>query len=227
MITLQDTMDSLTTRYAVKKFDSSKKLSEEQLVLIEETLRLTPSSFGLEPWKFLIVGDQGIKNKLALCSMGNKQVATAPILIVLCAKDHIGNKDVREFLQRTMEIRQIKESVLVSLKKVLYGVVWARNLNMWLLGIPELVFGTKIFRQWQTKQVYIALGSLLSVCAHQKIDSAPIEGFNQKKYKKILGEKISGYSPVVLCALGYHATDDSFATMAKVRKTKEEVIVRI
>lgn len=227
MVTLKDTIDALTTRYAVKRFDSSKKLSEEQLALIEETLRLTPSSFGLEPWKFLIISNQDVKNKLCVYSMGNKQVATASILIVLCAKDHIGNKDVREFLKRTMEIRQIKESLLVNLKKTLYGFVHARNLNAWLLGIPELIFGTKTFRQWQTKQVYVALGNLLSVCAHQKIDSAPIEGFDQKAYKKVLGDKIIGYSPVVLCAVGYRATDDSFSTMAKVRKTKEEVIVRI
>lgn len=227
MITLQDTRDALDARYAVKKFDTTKKLSEEQLVVIEETLRLTPSSFGFEPWKFVIVSDEVIREKLFPYSRGNKQVTTASHLVVLCAKDHVGNADVRAFLERTMDIRGVKESVLTNLKKTLYGVVWARNLNMWTFGIPELIFGTKIFRQWQTKQVYIALGNLLSVCAHQKIDAAPMEGFSQRAYKKILGQVVEGYTPVVLCAVGYHAADDLFATMAKVRKTKEEVIVRI
>jgi len=227
MITSQNTLDALNTRYAVKRFDTTKKLSEEQLLLIEETLRLTPSSFGFEPWKFVIVIDQAIREKLFPYSKGNRQVTTASHLIVLCAKNHIGNADVQAFLKRTMEVRGVKESVLANLKKTLYGVVWARNLNMWTFGLPELIFGTKIFRQWQTKQVYIALGNLISVCAHQKIDAAPIEGFSQRAYKKILGQVVEGYSPVVLCALGYHATDDSFASMAKVRKTKEEVIVRI
>ena len=227
MITPQDTINALNTRYAVKKFDVNKKLSEEQLTLIEESLRLTPSSFGFEPWKFVVVTDEAIREKLAPYSMGNKQVTTASALVVLCAQDHVGNRDARAFLDRTMKIRNVSESVLAGLKKTLYGVVWARNLNMWTLGIPELIFGTKIFRQWQTKQVYIALGNLISVCAHQKIDAAPMEGFDQRAYKRILGEYMEGFSPVVLCAVGYHAEDDSFASMAKVRKTKEEVITRV
>ena len=227
MIILQDTLDALNTRYAVKKFDPTKKLREEQLVLIEETLRLTPSSFGFEPWKFVIVSDQTIREKLFPHSRGNRQVITAPHLVVLCAKNHVGNADIRAFLKRTMEVRGVKESVLANLKKTLYGVVWARNLNMWTFGLPELIFGTKIFRQWQTKQVYIALGNLISVCAHQKIDAAPIEGFSQRAYKKILDTSVDGYTPVVLCAVGYRAADDMFASMAKVRKTKEEVIARI
>jgi nitroreductase len=227
MITLQDTLNALNARYAVKRFDPTKVLSEEQLVLIEETLRLTPSSFGLEPWKFIIVRDQVIREKLLPYSQGNKQVITASHLVVLCAKNHVGNNDVRAFLKRTMDVRGVKENVLTNLKKTLYGVVWVRNLNMWTFGLPELIFGTKIFRQWQTKQVYIALGNLLSVCAHQNIDAAPMEGFSQKAYTKILGKTVEGYTPVVLCAVGYHAAEDSFATMAKVRKTKDEVITRI
>ncbi len=227
MITPQETLDALNTRYAVKKFDRNKKLSEEQLSLLEETLRLTPSSFGFEPWKFVVITDEVIRQKLDPYSMGNKQVTTAAALIVLCTQDHVGNRDVRAFLDRTMKIRSVSETVLSGLKKTLYGIVWARNLNMWLLGIPEFIFGTKIFRQWQTKQVYIALGNLISVCAHQKIDAAPMEGFDQRAYKRILGEYMEGFSPVVLCAVGYRAKDDSFASMAKVRKTKEEVITRV
>lgn len=227
MITPQDTLNALNTRYAVKKFDSSKKLSDEHIELLEETLRLTPSSFGFEPWKFVFITDPNVRQKLFKFSPKNPQVVDAPLLIVLCGKDRVGNNDVVDLVQRTMKIRQVEEKVLGGFKKGLYRYVRGRNLNMWLLGILEFVSGTKVFRQWEAKQVYVALGNLLAVCAHHKIDTAPMEGFNQQAYKKVLGEKIEGYTPVVLCAVGYRAENDIFASMAKVRKTKEDVIAKI
>lgn len=227
MITPQDTLNALNTRYAVKKFDSSKKLSDEHIELLEETLRLTPSSFGFEPWKFLFITDPDVRQKLFEFSPKNPQVVDAPLLIVLCAKNHVGNNDVVDLVERTMKIRQVEIGVLSGFKKGLYRYVWARNINIWLLGIMEIISGTKVFRQWETKQVYVALGNLLTVCAYHKIDTAPMEGFNQQAYKTILSEKIEGYSPVILCAVGYRAENDIFASMAKVRKVNSEVIVRV
>lgn len=227
MVTLQETLDALNTRYAVKKFDSTRTLSADQIHLLEETLRLSPSSFGFEPWKFVFVTDPHVKQKLSAFSMKNAQVIEAPLLIVLCAKDCVGRKDVVDLVERTMRIRQVEIGALSRFKKGLYQYMWARNLNAWFLGILEIIFGTKVFRQWETKQVYVALGNLLSVCAHHKIDAAPMEGFNQVAYKKILGKKIEGYTPVILCAVGHHADIDRFASMAKVRKNIEEVIVKI
>ncbi len=224
---LQDTIDALNTRYAVKKFDPTKKLSEAQVAFLEEVLRLTPSSFGLEPWKFIIIGDNDVRTELFKYSYHNAQVLDASHLIILCAKEHVYVRDVQAFLDRTVRIRNVDINVLSALRKTLFGVVLARNLNAWLLGIPELVFGTRIFRQWQTKQVYIALGNLISACAHQGIDAAPMEGFHQRAYKRILGNRADGYTPVVLCAVGYRASNDVFASMAKVRKEKDEVITRI
>jgi len=227
MISPQETLDALNTRYAVKKFDTTETLSEEKISFLEETLRLTPSSFGFEPWKFVFITDRNVKQELFKFSPKNNQVIDAPLLIVLCAKDYVGDRDVFDLVKRTMKIRQVSMEILSGFRKGLYRYVWARNLNTLLFGIPEIIFGTKVFRQWETKQVYIALGSLLSVCAHHKIDAAPMEGFSQSAYKNILGEKIKGYSPVVLCAVGYRDENDIFASMAKVRKTKEEVIVKI
>lgn len=224
---IQETLKALQKRYAVKKFDPTKKLTEEQISFLEEVLRLTPSSFGFEPWKFVFVRDEEIRAKLFPYSRDNKQVLDASHLIVLCAKEHVGTQDIQEFLKRTMDLRGVGEHVLRNLKKTLYGVVWMRNLNMWLLGIPELIFGTQIFRQWQTKQVYIALGNLITVCAHHDIGAAPMEGFNQQAYKKILGDVVDGYMPVVLCAVGFHSEEDPFASMAKVRKDKDEVVARV
>ena len=227
MLTSQETLNALNTRYAVKKFNTTKTLSEEHISLLEETLRLTPSSFGFEPWKFVFITNSDIKQKLFEFSPKNSQVIDAPLLIVLCAKDCVGGQDVRDLVERTSTIRQIEVEKLSGFKKGLWNYVWARNLNAWFLGIPEFIFGTKVFRQWETKQVYVALGNLLSVCAHHKIDAAPMEGFNQSAYKIILGEKIEGYRPVALCAVGYRSDSDKFASMAKVRKTQEDVIVRI
>ena len=227
MLTLQETVNALNTRYAVKKFDTTRTLSEEQMTLLEETVRLTPSSFGFEPWKFVFITDPQVKQKLFEFSPKNPQVIDAPLLIVFCAKDHVGSQDILDLVERTSKIIQIEVEKLSGFKKGLRNYIWARNLNAWFLGIPELIFGTKVFRQWETKQVYVALGNLLSVCAHHEIDTAPMEGFNQSAYKIILGDKIEGYRPVALCAVGYHAADDKFASMAKVRKTQEEVIVKI
>ncbi len=227
MLTPQETLSALNTRYAVKKFDTTKTLSEEHINLLQEVLRLTPSSFGFEPWKFVFVTDPNVKQKLFEFSPKNSQVVDAPLLIVLCAKDYVGGQDVQDLVERTSRMRQIEVEKLSGFKKGLRNYTWARNLNAWFLGIPELIFGTKVFRQWETKQVYVALGNLLSVCAHHNIDAAPMEGFNQSAYNLILGEKIEGYRPVALCAVGYRSDSDKFASMAKVRKAKEEVIVEI
>lgn len=222
-----DAIELLKKRYAVKKFDTSKKLSEEHLSFLEEVLRLTPSSFGFEPWKFVIVSDPDIRAKLMPYSYSNKQVVEASHLIVLCAKKHMQLSDVRAFLDRTVRYRSIPDSVRSQLQKSLSQVVLVSRLNGLLFGIPGLILGTRLFSEWTTKQVYVALGNLLTSCAHHGIDAAPMEGFSQRGYEYVLKEYISGYSPVVLCAVGYRASDDPFATMAKVRKEIEEIIVRV
>ena len=115
MISPQETLDALNTRYAVKKFDTTKTLSEEKISFLEETLRLTPSSFGFEPWKFVFITDPQVKQKLFEFSPKNPQVIDAPLLIVFCAKDHVGSQDILDLVERTSKIRQIEVEKLTEL----------------------------------------------------------------------------------------------------------------
>jgi nitroreductase len=222
--------NALVSRYAVKKFDPSKKLTEEQLTLVEDVLHLAPSSFGLEPWKFIIITDDALKQKLYPYSMKNSQVRDASALVVLCAKEKLTKADVNSFIRRVASVRNIEESTLAGFKKVLHGFRVGKLMNSIFLGLPRYFTGVSgLATSWAENQAFIALGSLLTVCAERGVDACPMGGFHERKYKAVLSQhtNLEGYTPVVLCALGTRASDDSFAQFKKVRKEKSDVIVRI
>ena len=229
-MTSQETITALQSRYAVKKFDTKATLTEEQYALIKETLHLTPSSFGLEPWKFFIVTDKSIRKEFEPYAMKNTQVIDASALIVMCAKDTLTKKDVDDYIMHTAQVRGILAENLAGFKKVLHGFRIGKIMNTWLFGIPQFFASlTGLGKSWAESQVYIALGNLMTVCAMHGIDTCPMGGFHQRGFKKVLSKHVDtkGYTPVVLCAVGTRAADDVFATMKKVRKDIQDVIVRM
>lgn len=229
-MTSQETITALQARYAVKKFDTNAVLTDEQYTLIEETLRLTPSSFGLEPWKFFIITDKTIRKAFEPYAMKNAQVTDASALIVMCAKDTLTKADVEGYIARVADVRSMPIEKLAGFKKVLHGFRIGKIMNAWFFGMPRFFASlTGLGKSWAESQVYIALGNLMTVCALHGIDTCPMGGFHQRGFKKVLGEHVDirGYTPVVLCALGYRAADDSFATMKKVRKDMQDVIVKV
>jgi nitroreductase len=201
-------LQQLNWRYATKQFDSTREIPADVWQTLVESLVLTPSSFGLQPWKFFVVRDRELRQQLVEHSWGQKQVVEASHLVVMAIKKDMQESDVDHYLQRMAEVRQVPLESLDGLSKVIKGFMGgAIDLNI-----------------WATRQVYIALGQFMACAALLGIDTCPMEGFNSAKYDEILGLSEQGYAAVVLCPAGYRGLDDKYASLAKVRFPQAEVI---
>ena len=208
-----EVLDQLRWRYAVKTFDTSRKIPADAWAKLEEALILAPSSYGLQPWKFFVVEDPGTREKLLPHTWGQRQIVDASHLVVFAVKADVGPTDVERLIARSAEVRGIHPDVLVGYKKLMIG-------SMAKLS-PELI------REWMTRQVFIAHGVFLTTAAMMGIDACPMEGFVAAQYDEILGLPAKGYRSVVLATAGYRAVDDANATLAKVRFRKSEIIETI
>lgn len=199
-------IEDLNWRYATKKFDSSKKVSEQDLEIITESLRLTPSSYGLQPLKFLIIEDKEIRSKLKENSFNQAQIIDASHLIVICTYKEI----TEEFINNYLEI--ISEERSTSLESLNGYGDFMKNT---ILAMDK----SKVY-EWNSKQAYIALGQLLHTCASLRIDATPMEGFNSKAYDEILDLNNKGLHSVLACPIGYRSLEDPNQFLKKVRRAK-------
>ncbi|BDD10586.1 NAD(P)H-dependent oxidoreductase [Fulvitalea axinellae] len=206
-------IEKLNWRYAVKKFDAEKKLSDEQVETLLEALRLTPSSFGLQAWKFVVVKNPEIRQSLVEHSWNQQQVADASHLIVLCRQSTIDAGDVDRFIAEIAETRNLPVEALGEYSEMMKGFVGN--------------FDEATASAWMTKQLYIALGNLLTSAAVLGIDACPMEGFNPVAYDEILGLEEKGLNSVLVVPVGYRAEDDAYAGLKKVRRATEDVIIEI
>ena len=210
-----DTLISqLNWRYATKKFDSSKKISDADWKTLEDALVLTPSSFGIQPWKFIVVTDPAVRQKLVLATWNQTQPVECSHFVVFAVRKNLGADHVDRYLARIAELRGGAVEALAGFR------------NM-MLGSLKQAADKGYLDQWQTHQVYIALGNFMTSAAVLGIDTCPMEGLEPAKYDEILGLNGSDYATVVACAAGFRATDDKYATLAKVRFPSEQVIQRI
>ena len=210
-MTPDNVLQQLYWRYAVKKFDSTKKIPDSVWKVLEQSLVLSPSSFGLQPWKFFVVRNPEIREKLLAHSWGQKQVVDASHLVVLAIKKDIDSADVDRYLERMAQVQQVPIENLEKFGGVVKGFI--QN--------PPYAFDKN---EWSTRQTYIALGFLMTCAAMLEIDTCPMEGFVPSKYDEVLGLPEQGYSTVVVCPLGYRAEDDKAAQRPKVRFPTEEVV---
>ncbi len=206
-------VESLNWRYATKKFDPEKKLTEEDLNFVLEVLRLSPSSQGLQAWKFIVVENKDLREKIKIASHEQPQVTDASHLIVLCSRVSVDEAYVDKYLERVMEVRGVALESLQGYKKSILNTINSKD--------------EKGLKEWLVRQVYIALGVLVASCAVKNIDSCPMEGFAKDKVDEILGLEKLGLCSVVLCPVGYRAEDDDFSKRKKVRFVKEDVITRL
>lgn len=216
-------LQALNWRYATKKYDVNKKLDESALNTLLEALRLTPSSLGMQPWKFLVIENKEVRSKLKEAGFSQSQWTDASHLIIFCAKNKVSNSDAERFLQSIAEQRSISRSSLDSFGKNIFDFIKVIKLsNLFGRGIMRLITGMSAI-DWSDKQCYIALGNLLTSAAILGIDASPMEGFSPVKFDKILN--IKDYHTVVACALGYRdAHNDFLATAKKVRYSRDEVV---
>jgi nitroreductase len=202
-------IEKLNRRYATKIFNAEKKLSNDQLTTVLEALRLTPSSFGLQPWKFLVIENKDIRNKLLSKSWGQKQVVDASQLIVFCVPLTFTDQNVDRYLELSVQERGGSRTDLKPYEDMMKGFLNSRD--------------AESRYHWMKSQVYIALGTLLTVCASLDIDACPMEGFESDQYDEILGLKEQGLRSVVCACIGFRSELDKYADAKKLRYATDEV----
>lgn len=202
-------LENLNWRYATKKFDPEKKINKEDLEKLMESIQLSASSYGLQPYEVFVIEDSEIREKLKAASWNQPQITDASHLIVFANLTSVNEAYIDSYIEKISNIRNIEKENLVGLKDMLQN-------NIAKLPQDE----QKI---WAANQAYIALGNFLSAAAEMKIDTCPMEGFNAEEYDKILGLKEKGLSTAVIATLGYRSEEDAMQHAAKVRKNKEEL----
>jgi nitroreductase len=204
-------INALNWRYATKTFDPSRIIPGATWKALEETLVLSPSSFGLQPYRFLLVKDAAIRKQLQPHSWNQTQVVDASHYVVFASRTGITETEIDAFLSRIVEVRGIPRESLEGYRGMMYGSLLSPGAES---RIPH----------WGALQAYIALGNLMTSAALLGVDTCAIEGFAPAEYDAILGLKDQGYASVVCCALGYRSAEDKYASLAKVRKPSADLI---
>ena len=213
VLTPGNLLEQLHWRYAVKTFDANRKLSAEQFDALLESLRFAASSFGLQPWKFIVVENPALRAQVREHAWGQSQVTDASHLIVLCAQLELTAKDFEKWVATLAKSRGVDPAKLEGFNKMLLG--WQAGKN------PDQM------RDWMARQVYIALGTLLTAAAVLGIDACPMEGFEPAKVNEVLGLKKLGLESVVLCPVGFRSAEDKYAHFPKARYGKDEMILKM
>ncbi len=202
----------LQWRYATKKFDPARKIPAEVWSVLEQALVLSPSSTGLQPWKFVVVTDPEVRKKLQPAAYNQAQIVDASHLVVFCAKSPPTLPDAERHVERTAAVRGVPMESLGGFRKMVVG-----------LATRAAAEGSA----WAARQTYIALGIFLATAAMIGVDACPMEGFDPPKFDEILGLKEKGVTSVTLATAGYRSADDSYALLAKVRFPVDDVIERV
>lgn len=207
------TIDSLKWRYATKKFDASKKVSEDKIETIKEAIQLSASSYGLQLFKTLVITDQAVKEQLVPASWGQQQLADSTAVIVFAAYDKVTPEHIDENINLTAKTRGITTDSLQGYGDFIKGK---------MAELPQ-----EAQQVWTNKQAYIALGSALIAAAELKVDTCPMEGFDAAQYDQILGLSERGLTASVVLTVGYRHDEDATQHFAKVRKSKEDLFINI
>ncbi len=211
---MKDYTEKLLWRYATKKFDTTKKLSEEQVELLKNAARLAPSSFGLQPWKFYLVSNPEIRAEIRKVGYDQAQITDASHLFVIAARVGFNENDVTAFIEDISKTRNMPLEALEGYRQMMNGAIAHRASD----GSLDA---------WCARQAYIALGFILSAAAQNGIDACPMEGFDASAVEKILGTREEGYAVYALCAVGFRSSEDEQASWPKVRFEMDKVVKEI
>jgi nitroreductase len=204
-------LTQLNWRYATKKFDPARKIPAATWAVLEQVLQLSPSSYGLQPYRFIVATDTELRQKLRAVSWDQSQITDASHLVVFARRLQLTEADVEKFIDLTTDTRGMGRGSLQGYRDMIVG---------------DLVKGPRhaIIREWTARQTYIALGNLLTAAALLGVDACPMEGFDPAKYDEILGLTVRGYGATNVCTLGYRAADDKYAAAKKVRLPAGDLI---
>ncbi|MGB5983060.1 MAG: NAD(P)H-dependent oxidoreductase [Nonlabens sp.] len=203
-------LNDLNWRYATKKFDPKQDLQQNQLSVLAEAFNLTATSYGLQPCKMMIVKDPKIREKMVEHTFGQRQVVDASAVLVLCTQQ-VDSDYIKKYFELVKTIRSTPDEIIKPFEQFLKDDFSKKS-------IVEV-------EQWARNQAYLIMGNLLTVCAAEKIDSCPMEGFNPNKIDELLGLDKMGLKSVLLLPVGYRSADDFMASQKKVRKDLNESIM--
>jgi nitroreductase len=206
-----NTIESLKWRYAVKKFDNQKLLSKEQINILKEAFNLTATSYGLQPLKLLVISNKEIQKELVAHSWNQPQVLEASHLLVICIPKAYSKNEVEAYFDLVQKIRNTPIEIIKPFKEFLTAEINKKSQE-------ELL-------SWNKNQAYLALGNLLTVCALEKIDACPMEGFIPEKYDEVLGLSEKNLTSTLVLPVGFRANDDYMKDLKKVRKNTEDVVL--
>ncbi|MDT7830460.1 NAD(P)H-dependent oxidoreductase [Pricia sp. S334] len=210
---MSDTIKNLEWRYAVKKFDAERLLPHEKVESLKRAFNLTATSFGLQPITLLVLQNKGLQEELVAHSYGQQQVAQASHVLVICIQKTISKDYITNYFKQVQKIRGTSDSILNPFKEAMVDDFSKKD-------VLEI-------RQWAKNQAYLALGNLLTICAMEKVDSCPMEGFDPMGYDAVLQLESKGLSSVLVLPVGYRAEDDMFSDFKKVRKDLDDSVIEI
>ncbi|PTX42144.1 nitroreductase [Christiangramia gaetbulicola] len=202
--------EDLNWRYATKKFDSEKEISKADLNTLLESIQLTASSYGLQPYKVMVVEDEKIREQLKAAAWNQTQITDASYVLIFANLKSVNEAYVDTYLDNIAETRNMSREDLKGMEDMIKSTT---------LQLPAELQNT-----WAAKQAYIALGNLLSAAASLKIDTCPMEGFDAAKFDEILGLGEKNLTTAVIAPIGYRSEEDHYQHLAKVRKSKSDLI---
>lgn len=211
-ITPDTLLEALSWRYATKAFDPTRTIPEATWKALEASLVLTPSSYGLQPYRFLVVENSELRAQLRPESWGQSQITDASHLVVFLARKDMSATYVDQYLARIAEVRGQKVEDLAGFRTLL------------MANLVDGVKGAHI-PEWAGRQAYIAFGQLMLSAALLGVDACPLEGLDAQAYDRILGLEDGEYRTVAACALGYRAESDKYAAVPKVRFPQESLVI--
>lgn len=213
-ISSEQLLEALNWRYATKRFDPNRKIPADVWQTLERALILTPTSYGLQPYHFIVMTDAAKRAELLAHSWNQNQVVDCSHFVVLTARTKMTEVDVEKLISRISQVRGVPAETMTP---------------YWNMMIGDVVKGPrgKIAHEWATRQTYIALGNLMTCAAVLGIDACPMEGLVPSEYDRVLNLHGTGYATVVACALGYRAESDKYALLPKVRFEAGDLIRRI
>lgn len=204
-------LETLRWRYATKQFDAARAIPEATWAALEESLVLTPSSLGLQPWRFLVISQPELRESLQAASYGQSQPRDCSHFVVFAVRRGLDAAHIDRHVARTAAVRGVAAESLVKFRGMVQGSV-------------ERARGEGTLDTWQNHQAYIALGQFMLAAALLGVDTCPMEGIEPRKYDEILGLAGTGYGTVVACAAGYRSPGDKYAAAPKVRFPRAEVV---
>jgi nitroreductase/dihydropteridine reductase len=208
---MNNILDALEWRYAVKKFDDKVSLTEQQILEVKKVFNLSASSYGLQPYKMIVVQNPELKEKLVPASFGQQQISQSAAILVFAVRTDFGMDYIDQFFKDMSTKRQIPLENLEGYKNFMKGSFANKSEDE--------------ISSWATKQVYLTMGHMLASLAALQIDACPMEGLDPQAYDKILDLDAKQLKTIIAMPIGVRAPDDASATALKVRKDLSDIII--